>query len=663
MASRRQFDLTLNNRGYMLVRQQSRAWTRTGRSDTALRRSPTDTTFGNLPDEIDAPRVWDDFSGGFGAAYRLPDQPNRIHWSENMDTRFPRMAIHAQALQLVGGASTNLNAEAFMDVPLPSFSQPPAGAGAVLVLGKGYVASYAPKSAATFDRLYEATGGGAAFGYRPALFGSFSYIPLQNEASGFYQRGHNATYTQSLMRARSFVNAGDRLARLHDFNKIDSVAAGADPVATGNWSATLSVGPGNLPANEAAVVADQVYVGLADGVYAGDVSASFPNVLPELRNSPHPDNARDLAVMNNRLIVPHVGGIWEFQPSSTTAVSREVGPQGVYANQSPVRGYPRAVRGFGNWLYTGLFTGSESYLLAGRDEGDSYRWTVLNRLPHPSKIHRIHFDGITAASGGTSVPQRLWIATEASYGAQTGATAPVYFMPVPRANDNPLADTSFTANYAGSARMDLGIDDWDAPVAHKLFKTVEVHADNLASGSRYADVYYSLDGGVPAYLGRANVSPVSRIPFTASDDHFIGGQSLALSLRSFCTTPQTSPVYRKVVARAAARGVPSDEITAVVHIADNVSDRDGVPIPRSGAVMLQELHALANGAPGSPGQSPVRLTDLAGATSWVVVIPPVDEQEVLSVGDESMEVAATVRMAVLDLTTSTSAILDTGVAT
>jgi hypothetical protein len=133
----RKYDVTLAGRGFMLVRTNyaARAWQRTGEVDAPGSRSTTDSQWGALRDEIDHPEVWDDWSGGYGHAYRRQEQPNTYHWSENADLRFPNQIIHCLQPQLAPTASLNINVQGFADVPLVGVSAPPAGAGTVLVYG------------------------------------------------------------------------------------------------------------------------------------------------------------------------------------------------------------------------------------------------------------------------------------------------------------------------------------------------------------------------------------------------------------------------------------------------------------------------------------------------------------------------------------------------
>jgi hypothetical protein len=188
--------------------------------------------------------------------------------------------------------------------------------------------------------------------------------------------------------------------------------------------------------------------------------------------------------------------------------------------------------------------------------------------------------------------------------------------------------------------MDLGAVDWGAPGTPKVFRSVEVWADALASGAQYGDLYYDVDrSGSWTLLGRAQTSPKTTLYFPAGEGTWVSGQSIELSLRSFTASAAYTPVYRSIILRGALRPKSVDIISAVVRIADNVADREGITM-RPGATMLAELRDMA------ALDSPVRLVDLAGGNAWVNVLQPVSEQETYQKGDENPEIAATIKLAV-----------------
>lgn len=661
-----EFDFTLNGNGYMLARDNTnrgRAWQRGGEANIPSRKQVDDVKYGDLPDDIDHPEVWEDWSGGFGDYYRLDNQRNHYHYAENMDARFAKQLIHAQQPQLLPAryASVNINCDSLIDVPLPSVSVPPAGAGTVLAVGRGYVASFTPTNlyntaGSAFDFAYEATGGGAlGFGHHPAVFGSFTWLPNIN-GSGFYRRGHDLTYTLSdCLTARWFEVAAGRMWRSHGRGYVQSVAIGADPLVTANWSATLNLGNNQMISDGAATSRDKVYVGFPDGLYQGDTSGTFGNVCNELGDAVTSDSVRDIMPFESGLAFGFGAHAYLFIPSDGANSSMyEISPVAAGGNRSPIRGRWTCFTGFGPWLYGGLFTGSQSYVMVARDASggpvNDYVWHPLQKLPHAAKISRIHVDSISTASGGQTIPQRIWVATDATFGAAPGGTAPLYQWPVPYGDDNPVNITTFSANYCGSARIDFGLSNWDMPSTTKVFRSIEITADNLASGAQWIDVYYTIDGTPRTLLGTATVSPKTTLFFPGLNNKpgqgFARGVNSIISLESFTASFNICPITRSVVIRGTARPPAADEIQATVAIGDNISDRRGNRM-RPGATMMAELRQMAQ------SDQPARLMDLTGAGFWVAVRNPIAEQEVYQGGENNPEIAATVKMAVMDFTTNT----------
>lgn len=665
--SRRQHDLSLAGKGFMLLRRRNggRSWHRHAVPDLPGGSAAGEARYANQPANYRFAEPFEDFSGGDGYAYRSAAPPGGVHWSENMDLRFPGQAVHCQALTTVSvdtsGAGPLIDVTALLDVPLYGVSFPPPGAGAVGViqrdaLGAGDFDVYAlaPATVGVGPGVFDVTQAGDAqhiLAGRPASFGSFHYVPVAT--GNFYEeRSRDFVSTTTLSwngGGRHFAAAGQRLWRAFDLPSggtgLTSLATGASAGDPAAWSATLPVGNGVGKATDLTSFGPQVFVGMPDGLYAGDQSGTFFNVTGELGSQVHPDNCRDLGVHEGEVVFPHVSGVFAYNPTTTdTARVRRVSPAQTSA-RSPVQGQHRALKSFGGWLYAGQFSGSASYLRAGREvaPGD-WRWHTLNRLPHPSRVNRIHIDGVTSASGGArQLPQRLWVATDASF--VTSGTSPLYVAPVPRLNHNPLApDPVFSANYVGSARFDLPAIDRGAPGVLKVWERVEVWADALASGSRYGDVYYTLDRGARTLAGRVTQSPVTSLILGSLNGSFVVGRELEVSVESFTTTSGSSPVYRAVVVYGRVLPKHTEYVDVTITAADEQADRRGTPM-RPGAVIVDDLRDLAD--PLRNGNRPVQMVDLAGATQWVTFVGMPEETEVWQQGQEAPELAVNARLAVL----------------
>lgn len=727
------FDITLAGKGYMLARGQfkGRAWQRVAQPNAVQPYisypHPEDPDYQRnvLPAEVDFVATYDDFSGGYGEAYRDQTTRNHIHWAQNMEVRFPRQAVHCQQPQPLffnvnstASADPNVGLDAaawMMQVPIGAGLQQagPVGQGAIMIAGRktnGYIVTYSPTgigvlgqgngSLAAFNAVEE-LGYSAGLAYsgptmspfygRAAVFGSFVWLggdPASTQPQ--FRRRDMAglagiSATVSPMNGAIFAVAGSRLWRAHGpsgghINLLQSCPITSDPMGTANWSATLNIGNGQVDVQDMVAIDDQLFVSTQDGLYAGDTSGTFFNVLGDMVGQVHQDNGRNLTVYNRGIAYPYIGGLILYQQLDTTAVARDISPN-QRSQRSPLRGRFRAVTTYGGWLYGGLYTGSIGVLIAGRDRGDgTFIWSPLQSLSpqvappawNPNAVRQMLVDSVSTPSGGGHVasgnaqlPARFWLGMEASFSADQTAVTETKWWNIPPGDGNPLGASSFTGNYCFTANMYLGRDNRGAPDALKVLRRVDVNTDastlfggasfsqfNTGSGGAYCDVYYALDGGARQFLGRAATSPRTTLYFPASEGSFTTCYDWEISIDSFSAgtlgvingnsivqpNPNT-PVYRSLVLHGAFLADHVDTITAVLDIADRRADRQGTPM-RSAAAQITDLRAL-EGAP------PVQLVDLTGAQNWVTVQGSVSEQEQYQEGSDEPEIAATVKLSVL----------------
>ncbi len=680
-----QYDFQINGLGFMLyrdARSKAQAWTRTGLEDavsaqTKAGYSPsTGEAYGGFPDDIDHAEVYDDWSGGYGDYRQRPGRSNHYHLAFNVDTRFPRKLMLCQQAQMLPAryASVNINADFFLDVPARNFASPPAGHGTVLAVGRGYVAAFNPTSlpftaGSAFDVAYEATGGGAlGFGHRPAVFGSFTYIPNTN-GSGFYQRGHDGTtYTlSSTLPARWFQVANGRLWRGHTRNYVQSIAAGVDTLITANWSATLSLANGQLITDDAMSCQDAMYVGFPNGLYQGDVTGTFTNVATDIGENVNIDNVRDITTHNGMVVFAEGAHVWGYTPSNAgTSFLRQLWPvvevrsaattsQAITAGFAgrTIKGSVQCLKGFGQWLYAGVFTGSNSQVFCGYEAsaGMPYVWHPMQAFAETCKISRIHVDAITAASSGAQIPRRIWVATDATFGAQTGCTAPTYFWPIPNNDGDPNSDPTFSANYSvNQGYIEHPVSDWGNPTTWKVWRKVEVWWENQSNYQVVPQMVLDGSGSsqftttpLPGSAQQNQSKVFAYFKNTSNDGIGQGGQFGLIVNASLDGAGRgiNNTVIRAATVRGTTRPRSNDIITAKVHIADGLRDRHGGEM-RPGQTMLTELRLMALGA------NPFALVDLVGATYPVVVQPTIEEQEVYQGGETIPDLVAAVKIGVLD---------------
>ena len=118
---------------------------------------------------------------------------------------------------------------------------------------------------------------------RPALFGSFFFYPEAEDSPNFAVAAIDTSGTLLGFPdppIRGFTTAGNRLWGYQGRQGarkvyVQSLAAGASFNTPSNWSATLSIGNLQHQINDIRSYKDQVFLGLEDGLYAGDFSGTF----------------------------------------------------------------------------------------------------------------------------------------------------------------------------------------------------------------------------------------------------------------------------------------------------------------------------------------------------------------------------------------------------
>lgn len=667
MARSLRFDFSLAGRGYLLAQSsRARAWHRSGTPDTPLRvnqRTEAQAEYGGSDPQLDYPEVWDDWSGGYGYAYRDGEAPNTYHWSENFDARTPRQLVHCQKPLLfysTAGLTASmvgekLLTEAIVGISDGNFLGSPwindlRGNQIGLTSIDGWCIAQRTDVAENMYlmgiNVYSHTQPNNDNISSPLVtYGSYYYFGTVS-GSYFVRNDYDFADLFPNFPGQYFAVAGNQLWKAGGMGidhaiYLQNCGNPAGVASPANWGATYAIGNYNAPIKSLIAVDDQIFAGTAQGLFAGDQTGTFINVLSQLAQQSNPDNCRDLTIFEAAVVAPHIAGVFAYRPQ--TGQVEDMSPP--RSDRSPVAGNIRAVRAHGRWLYGGLYTGSRSWIVAGERQGNNRLvWHTLQRLPHTTKVSRLFVDGSTTYSV-SRVANNFWASTEASI--DTSGTSPTYWWSIPALDGNPLAPSpGFSANYVGSARMDFGSTDWNAPATPKVYRSLELWSENLALSAQWADVYYTIDEGTRIKLGSVATSPKQTLFFSSGEGSFVTGQAIRMSLESYTASSGVTPVYRALVLRGSLQPRYIDEIQAVVRLAEPMTDRQG-QLMRSAATMLAELRDLGN--PDRSGLQAHELIDLAGAHWNVKLLGPPQEEEVwIGQGDIKLpELTAQIRMGVL----------------
>jgi hypothetical protein len=253
-------------------------------------------------------------------------------------------------------------------------------------------------------------------------------------------------------------------------------------------------------------------------------------------------------------------------------------------------------------------------------------------------------DNITLTSGGTQIPQRMWIATDGTFGAQAGCTAGLYFWPIPYGDETPFADTNFSPNYCPQGYLEQSITDSETPGTWKTWRKIETWTEGQGAFGASTNVIIGavLDNTMSASFDSTVYSqkPKDWHYFKNTNNDAIGLQA-QLSLQLNTAATGSTPIVHTVVGHNLFRPRIAEIITAKARIADGIEDRQGGQM-RDGASMLNELETF------SKSSNPYPLIDLAGRTLPIVVMPGVDEEETYQDVDDYPEIVATVKLGIID---------------
>ena len=605
MARAYPYDILLDGQGYMLARQGQlghgrRAW-QVELQGASIAEQAAGPRWGNQAAPVDLPVVFSTAHLGYGDdRYQVE---GRYHYGVGADARFPGMVLPGPALTVV---STGLadDVTAFAEV-----------GGALLFLAGRYVKRFTAAGAIADEcDLGSAAVDMEAFRgnlYVGLGFGAGAYIH-RRDAAGVWtadndvQRGHMAVL-------------GERLWATSGPAEVRGVAN--DPMTAADWTGAYPVGDPGTVITGLVGLEDLLYVGKSDGLYVLDSSGIAWQRTPELRGVVDASNCAGMGAWHGALWVPHLRGLLRVQEQGEAgSLVSSVQPGRDAAADNPVRGRVTALVGDDRWLYVALYTGADTYILAGREmgttDGVAMLWHPLAMLEGRA-CRAMHLSGLWANP-------RLFL----------GVGPDVGYIILPRQADSPLADAD--CRYARQGRIFYPAHDSRVPATTKLYKSVEIHAEGL-DAANYIDVFLRLDDGDWRYAGRAQQSPVSRLLL---DPRGLAGKAVRVRLNYSLASDAHVIRILDVVVRAAERPELVPVIAAAVRCADRLPTNGQMVCPRSGAEMAAALRALAK------AERAVTLVDPAGGVRQVVVLGPLGESEVYQEGQIAQELVLTVRMAV-----------------
>ncbi len=265
----------------------------------------------------------------------------------------------------------------------------------------------------------------------------------------------------------------DRLYKVSKTGILKNISTTLDPMVEANYADEIQCGNVDIPPTGLVAYARTVFVGKPEGLYGVDETGRARPLITRLIRDD--DNCKGLTVIDPWVFVPHARGLYRTVPGrvSSAGLEREV------LNESPVRGRIVALTSDGPWILASLWTGTDTYILVGRDaesQDDSLGPVVWDTW--------LYFPGVQCRAMYVSAltsPPRLWLGfgNDVTYvELTTGAGAP-----------DPLG-AGYQYSKTGTRWMPrYNFGDW----GDKAFiKVVAVGRD--VDEDKYWDISYSVDG-------------------------------------------------------------------------------------------------------------------------------------------------------------------------
>lgn len=621
MAKDPAYDIVLGGVGLILARanqlqEGARAWKVEVQHNPVSATSDNSARYGGVGPQVEMPLVWDDLSGGYGS---WSDRVERkYHWGYNIDTRFPGLILPGPYLHVVTIGGT---------VPVHDFEEHD---GKLWVAAGRYVKAIAATTTYTVSPGLDAGSGKTVTDieeWKGNLYAG------QGFGSGDYLCKHAAGAAVDTWTEDNDVQVG-YMCTLYDkmYASVSSYGVAAvanDPMTLGDWTATYTIGDSSRAITSLEVLEDELYIGKRDGLYGLDSSGIGTMLSPELKQYRSPVNCKGMKVWHGTLIVPHLRGLLQYagRGDGTHSVA-PIGPGRSAMADNPILGHVTAVCGDEKYLYVALWTGQynattggTTYILAGcfDEKLGAWAWHPLIKFADDKRCDAMFISSLW------TVPH-LWM----GYGEDAA------YIKIPRGVDNPYLDSN--SRYATSGTIRFQRHDLFAPATYKVWKSVEIEADNL-SPSRYLTVYTRADNGDWVSWGNAYQSPRTKIVFGSEG---IAGKTIELRLDYTMPGNITPIVIRSAVLRAAERPDSVEMITAVVRCDDKLRLRNGGYNRRTGAETWTALRAMLDHS------GTVTLKDTLGTEKEVLVIAPLEQTEARSEGDLAPEMLATIHMVVWD---------------
>lgn len=530
---------------------------------------------------------------GFGIGeIRDAADKGRYHYSQNVDARTRGQLILGPKLSESTFSGSSESKVQFVEFNSTFFA-----------IGARYVHKY-NEGTGQWDLDKDMGASAAAIKGCAAVYGSYLVVAAGSSVS-YWRRDTSGTWDQpySTNKPSLFAIVGNTLWMVYSKNQLSS----SSDFTT--WASAVSVGDSNRSATLLTDYNGNPLVGKPEGLFEYD-GTKVSNRLPELAYRINSDNCRGGKPSRGKLFIPVGPALWQYtadavQTEGKPTRSTEALAAGITRGSSnEVRGSIKDIWPDVDFLWCILAAQSGNYYIAAYDFNPAagQGW------------HQV------AKTGGTAVTAlgRFQPSSGNPLLFYSESTTIKYFV-LPADAQNPYVDTAYRYATTGSIFLPVEGDTFDD--VNKAYLAVKLSADNLLTGSRYVDLYYSIDGSAETSLGRVETSGLSEVLFPSSTT------GTRIYLRLDLTTDDATQTPRVLVF---SRHFQYRFETKRRWALKLLLTRDALPnVPKQGNTQLTDLETARDTV------APVTFVDIDRRT-WTVFVKKVGQAEIVDDGGDKV---------------------------
>lgn len=373
------------------------------------------------------------------------------------------------------------------------------------------------------------------------------------------------------------------------------------------WTTAVAIGESRHAATMVTDYNGNPLTGKPEGLFEYD-GTKVSNRLPELGFRLDATNCRGAKPSRGKLYLPVGPALWQYtadaiQTESKPTRSAEYISAGITRESSTeVRGAIKDIWPDVDFLWTILAAQSGAYYLTAYD----YNPTAGQGWHQVAKTGTTAVTAIGRFQPAAGNPRMFY----------SEGTAIKYFL-LPANALNPYVDTAYRYALNGDIYLPVEADVFDD--VSKAYLAIKVNADNIDGIGKYVDVFYTIDGGAEATLGRVTTTGISTLFFPSTTV----GRRISLRLHMVTddplVTPRVLPFSRHFQYRFDRKRLWKLSL---------VLGRKSLPnIPKQSFSQLSDLNSARSSV------APVGFVD-ADKTDWTVFVKKIGEAQYIDDGSE-----------------------------